>query len=337
VDLPPDAGLGPIIGTSGETPTVYWGTPITFTYTDPLYGTGQQATSVDIKIHVNDGGADILGAMTGPSSSGVWTYTVTFYPRHGEATVTYYPHRPSEPLPVEVQYNIYIDPAGYVYDKVTNARIEGATVTLQRPDGMGGWVNVPEGLGIMIPDTNPLFTDLNGQYQWLTIAGSYRVHVEKDGYYPADSRVVSVPPPVFDLNVGLTPIVTTPTASFTTSPSTTSAGTAISFDPTDTTGPNSITTYEWDWTSDGIYDDTTSAPDIMDYTYDVPDTYTITLRVTDTLGQSDTTTRQVTITPPFVVPESALGTLLVICMGLAAFAVIKVNGRKKQPFTSNFF
>src|SRR3970282_2228962 len=41
---------------------------------------------------------------------------------------------------------------------------------------------------------------------------SYRVHVEAPGYYPADSIVVSIPPPVTDLHVGLTrlPDITPP-------------------------------------------------------------------------------------------------------------------------------
>ncbi len=101
------------------------------------------------------------------------------------------------------------DPAGYVYNVNTNARIQGATVWLQRPDGSGRWENVPTGMAIMVPDTNPLTTDVNGQYQWDTLPGSYRIHVEAPGYYSANSIVVSVPPPVFDLNVGLTPIAAT--------------------------------------------------------------------------------------------------------------------------------
>ena len=39
------------------------------------------------------------------------------------------------------------------------------------------------------------------------LAGSYRVSVSKDGYYSEVSRAVTVPPPVFDLHVGLTPVV----------------------------------------------------------------------------------------------------------------------------------
>ncbi|MCW4028475.1 MAG: carboxypeptidase regulatory-like domain-containing protein [Candidatus Bathyarchaeota archaeon] len=334
-NLPPSAHVGPLTGTSGTTPTLYWGTPTVFTYTDPLFGTTEQATSVDINIHVDDGEPDIFEAMSGPSSTGVWTYTTTFYPRHGEATVTYYPHRPSEPTPIPIQYNIYIDPAGYVYDATTGARIEGATVWLQRSNGNGGWQNVPTGLGLMIPDTNPLTTNENGQYQWDTIAGSYRVHVEADGYYPADSAMVTVPPPVFDLNVGLTPIPSSLTASFTKSESTTEINNPISFDPSSSSGINSIVQFEWDWTSDGTYDTTTATPSIETHAYTAPGTYTITLRVTDSLGNTDTTSQQVLITPAFPVPESLLGTLLTILAGFAALATIQAVKHKK-PHLSFF-
>lgn len=50
---------------------------------------------------------------------------------------------------------------------------------------------------------NPLITGADGQYQWDVLEGSYRVHVEAPGYYPADSIAVSIPPPVTDLHVGL--------------------------------------------------------------------------------------------------------------------------------------
>jgi uncharacterized repeat protein (TIGR01451 family) len=198
LNLPDNVAVGPILGTSGTTPTVYWGTPVTFTYTDAL------AISVDILIHINDGGADIVDVMAGPPPT--WTYTVTFYPRHGLTTVTYTPHYANGSTS-DIAFNIYIDPAGYIYDINTDARISGATVWLQRPDGVGGWENVPTGQdpAVMQPDTNPLTTAADGQYEWLTLAGTYRVHVEAPGYTPADSRVVNVPPPVFDLHVGLTP------------------------------------------------------------------------------------------------------------------------------------
>lgn len=115
----------------------------------------------------------------------------------------------SQNVPSTVSFNIYIDPAGYIYDVVTGDRIAGATVWLQWSDGEGGWVNVPTNYlpnAIMQPDTNPLITGVDGMYQWDVLPGSYRVHVEATDYYPVDSIVVSIPPAVTDLHVGLTRI-----------------------------------------------------------------------------------------------------------------------------------
>jgi uncharacterized repeat protein (TIGR01451 family) len=194
--LPPGVIVGPTVGTSGGEPSVWWTTPITFTYTTDL-----TATSVDIRIHLNDGGSDITGSMTGGPPT--WTFTTTFYPRTGHATVTYTVHSTTT---IIVNFNIYVDPAGYIYDAESLERIGGANVWLQRPDGLGGWENVSTGANPanMVPDINPLITNVDGQYQWDTLPGTYRVHVEAAGYYSADSIVVNVPPPVTDLHIGLT-------------------------------------------------------------------------------------------------------------------------------------
>lgn len=211
-NLPPDVDVGPVNGVTGGTPSVYWENPVTFTYEGDMNVTG-----VDINIHSNDGSwSDVNDSMAGGPP--VWTYTITFYPRHGSTTVRYTVHYLNLTNSTE-GFNIYIDPAGYVYDLATGARIQNATVWLQWPDGVGGWENVPVGntTPIMQPDVNPLITGADGQYQWDTLAGSYRVHVEAPGYYPADSIVVSVPPPVTDLYVGLTrmPDNTAPTTNVT--------------------------------------------------------------------------------------------------------------------------
>ena len=196
-NLPPDVSVEPNNGGTG-TPSIYWTNPITFSY-----HSCDDATSVDIRIHVNDGGSDITGSMAGGPPD--WTYTTTFYPRHGRATITYTVYGCDVDT---VSFDIYIDPAGYIYDAETGERIAGATVWLQWPDGEGGWVNVPTGENpaIMQPDVNPQITGEDGWYQWDVLEGSYRVHVEADGYYPEDSIVVSIPPPVTDLHIGLTRI-----------------------------------------------------------------------------------------------------------------------------------
>ena len=202
------------------------------------------------------------------------------------------------------------DPGGYVYNTYTNVRIWGATIWLQIPDGSGGWINAPTGQSpaIMQPDTNPLISDNNGQYQWNTLPGSYRIHVEKEGYFSADSLSIDVPPTVFDLNVGLDPMP--PTASFTKSKSTAEAGGAITFDPSTSTHlAGVVVKYEWDWTSDGTYDQTQTSETITTHTYSLPGIYTITLRMTVDSGFTDTFSDTVTVVPAMAVPEYPLGTV----------------------------
>ena len=171
--------------------------PITFTYQS-----SDSVTGVDIGIQLDDGGSPIVENMIeGPSD--YWTYNTTFSARTGNATVTYTVHESTGEN--NVTFNIYVDPAGYIYDVNTGKRIAGAYVWLQRPNSTA-WENVPTGESIAIPDQNPEITNADGQYQWDVIPGTYRVHVEDAGYKLADSIVVAVPPPVEDLNVGLVPL-----------------------------------------------------------------------------------------------------------------------------------
>ncbi|TFH39934.1 MAG: DUF11 domain-containing protein, partial [ANME-2 cluster archaeon] len=177
------------------TPSVNWHDPVIFSYSSC-----DSATGVDIRIHVNDGGPDIMGSMVGGPPD--WAYTTSFYPRYGRAQVTYTVYGCNEET---VSFDIYIDPAGYIYNAETGERIAGARVWLQRTDGEGGWENMPTGEtpAIALPVENPVVTDENGMYQWDVLEGYYRVHVEAIGYYPEDSVVVSIPPPVTDLHIGL--------------------------------------------------------------------------------------------------------------------------------------
>ena len=69
-------------------------------------------------------------------------------------------------------------------------------------------------------------------------------------------------------------------------------GTVIDFDASCSTDDNGIASYEWDWTSDGSYDYSDSDP-YCSHDYDVPNSYDCTLRVTDIIGQTDTTTHTV--------------------------------------------
>jgi uncharacterized repeat protein (TIGR01451 family) len=277
--LPPDVGVEPNNGGIG-TPSIYWHNPITFSY-----HSCDTATGVDVRIHVNDGGPDITGSMAGGPPD--WTYTTTFYPRHGRATITYTVYG----CDVEtVTFDIYIDPAGYIYDADTGERIAGATVWLQWSDGEGGWENVPTGETppISQPDENPLITGEDGQYQWDVLAGSYRVHVEASGYYPEDSIVVSIPPPVTDLHVGLTrvPVPNLPPVADVGGPYIGTVGEPITFDGTGSYDlDGTIVSYEWDLDGDGVTDDATGPTPSM--TWSTPYSGIIRLAVTDDDGEID--------------------------------------------------
>lgn len=196
--LPPDVTVSPIIGGSDGLPVIHWQDLVTFTYHNDT------ASGVNINIHfVEEAWPDINSPMA-QTTPGNWTYSTTFYPRHGHIIVTYTIVDTGE----TITFDLYIDPAGYIYDKATGKRIGGATVWLQQPNQYGLWEKVPTGQSpaVMQPDVNPQVTGADGQYQWDVLEGIYRVHVEAPGYNPADSIAVIVPPPVTDLNVGLTRI-----------------------------------------------------------------------------------------------------------------------------------
>ncbi|HEY3274106.1 MAG TPA: PKD domain-containing protein, partial [Methanocella sp.] len=201
--LPPNASVSGITYTdSTGVPGIYWGDTTVF-----KYNTSDEAIGVDISILA--GGRYINNSMAGGPPQ--WSYSIRFYDGgyHGYTDVKYTVHYRNETT-ANVSFSIYIDPAGYVYDVETGARIVGASVWLQRPDGAGGWENIPTGLAPptpMTPDTNPQITDSAGGYAWDVLAGTYRVHVVANHYYPTDSRtVVIVDTPVYDLHVGLTKI-----------------------------------------------------------------------------------------------------------------------------------
>ncbi|MDR1136656.1 MAG: carboxypeptidase regulatory-like domain-containing protein [Clostridiales Family XIII bacterium] len=106
---------------------------------------------------------------------------------------------------------ILIDPSGYVYDAVTNERIEGAEVTLEIKVG-DTWIQWSD------PDdlqANPMLTDEEGRYGWgVPEEGDYRVRVtaadyadaianKADGGYDDASQGIPVPPVQTEVNVAL--------------------------------------------------------------------------------------------------------------------------------------
>lgn len=293
-NLPPNVDVKPNLG--GTKATVYWNTPITFSYHHPT------ATAININIHMDDGEQDITGSMiNGPPD---WTFTTTFYPRHGHATVTY-----TNPGEDPVTFEIYIDPAGYVYDIDTNERVQGASVWLQWPDGAGDWENVPAGQvpPVMQPDENPLTTGVDGQYQWDVIEGSYRVHVEAPGYYPTDSIVVGIPPAVTDLHVGLQRLPNTPpeAPSIPAGQTLGTTGATYSYSTSATDPDGDMVEYTFDWADGTPTTPTTQVPSgttaSATHSWSAAGTYLVKAKATDSNGVTSDWSDALTViinTPP---------------------------------------
>jgi len=175
------------------------------------------------------------------------------------------------------------------------------------------------------PDTFPMTGYLPGWY-WtsteLTPVEAYAFYATFDGLWLNDIQPKNDPSiyvtAVRDAEAALTP----PVASFEESTHTATIGTTINFDASTSYDPDgTIILYEWDFTSDGSYDATGIG---TSYAYMTPGTYTVTLRVTDDDGLTDTATDTKTITRlDQVIPEIPLGTIMGLVTMIAAFAVFK--------------
>lgn len=111
---------------------------------------------------------------------------------------------------------VLVDPSGYVYNKVTGERIEGAIATCEVFEDNQWKVWEAEKYG----QINPQVTTSNGLYGWMVPEGLYRVRITKEGYesylttdHPDEIPEIHVLPPRDDVNIGLTPIETPDTNS----------------------------------------------------------------------------------------------------------------------------
>ena len=106
------------------------------------------------------------------------------------------------PVPDVIQLGdiIFIDPSGTISDVCTGDPLEDATVTLLKDSGSGFVIPSPS---VHIPTTNPQTTLADGIYHWDVIPGDYKVEVTKTGFVSDTSPIISIPPPVFDLDFTL--------------------------------------------------------------------------------------------------------------------------------------
>ena len=102
---------------------------------------------------------------------------------------------------------VLIDPSGYVYEAVPSNRIEGATASCYYKDSIqneyGDW-EVKEVLWDAENyenQVNPQITNVEGRYGWDVPQGWWQVRYQKDGYEPARSEWLPVPPPQLEVNI----------------------------------------------------------------------------------------------------------------------------------------
>lgn len=125
-------------------------------------------------------------------------------PDYPDDVVPPYITPPKDPVP-------NMDPSGYVYEGATLARIEGVTATLyykptlETPDEKATVWNAED-----YSQVNPLITDGEGKYAWMTNNGWFKVVYEKEGYETAESEWLPVPPIQTDVNIAMTSL-TAPT------------------------------------------------------------------------------------------------------------------------------
>jgi nidogen-like len=214
----PDLVLGPgpqppPAGTTVESiDTTPDGIPVVIVGTSPTLQTeGCPNGTARFEITV-DGQVIASGALTeSPAGSGQYSGQTGALNAVGDANVTITIDCGGPPETVE--FGLYIDPSGHVRDS-NGAPIADATVELFRsPSPAGPFVAVPDGSAIMSPSNriNPDLTDATGHFGWDVVAGYYKVRASKDGCVSnadrsqafAESHVMTIPPPVTDLDIRL--------------------------------------------------------------------------------------------------------------------------------------
>ena len=144
-----------------------------------------------------------------------------------------------------------------------------------------------------------------------------------------DSRVDMRDLRIIGRNIGNT--LAYPIASFTESADTVMAGVPITFDPSSSNDPDgTIILYEWDWESDGIYDENTNSSVPISHTYMVSGTYMVTLRVIDNDGLANTTTAEMNVLPQNVVPEVPLGTIAASAIMITTLVAYLAYSRRRR-------
>jgi hypothetical protein len=200
---PPPEGttIGPRIDDDPDgVPSAYWGDPLDITTQGCPNGTAHYTVELEGQI-VKQG--DLTET---PPGSGTFTGRIpALMPDHGAGEIRIHFSNCGASPADDVDFGIYIDPSGVVRDTAGNP-VPGAQVTLYRsasPDGP--FFAVPDESPVMSPSNrnNPDFADDNGHFGWDVVAGYYVVKAENGDDCTGQSGVLSIPPPVTDLDIRL--------------------------------------------------------------------------------------------------------------------------------------
>jgi hypothetical protein len=104
----------------------------------------------------------------------------------------------------------------------------------------------------------------------------------------------------------------TPTASLAVTPSPAVAGQAVTFDGSASTDDDPIAKYEFDLDGDGSYETDSGPSPTATKTYAAAQTLTVRMRVTDSHGIADVTTRSLTVNPRPATPADTTGPAVTI-------------------------
>ncbi len=147
---------------------------------------------------------------------------------------------------------------------------------------------------------------------FVIVAGAYGCKPGDAGWNPDADVVANGQIDIFDVvRIASMLGLYAPVASFRQSVETAPVGASIEFDPSDSYDQDgTVVLYEFDFDGDGVYDYNSSTPDSTSFTYVIPGTYTVVLRVTDNDGLTDTARATAIITPQQVIPEVPFGTIV---------------------------
>lgn len=208
VPPPNDVSIGQQYGVQNGVPTVLRPSLINLTIRKNLTNINNNVVAVNLTLKWSDGTTKTAN-MSEIDATNVWEANIKSPFPPGAAQMTFKvdvaPAGPGPDDAIQIGDIIFIDPSGQIQNACTGAPIGGTTVTLmvEFPPGTGNFIrSLPTN---QIPSDNPLTTGADGMYSWLTVPGRYKVIANKTGYIQSESPSVSVPPPVFNLNISLIP------------------------------------------------------------------------------------------------------------------------------------